>query len=134
MLHLISYSIENQIPFPVCLFFGKKKSMKSMTTINRFTHINISTVNSRDQKSTCFPFLLHCRNRYHIWTVKHLHTPKCWKIIVITALYSFSLLMVPVYGTGVDSSLKAIHINTHWFLHYPSFLIRHLFFNVNLLL
>lgn len=49
-----------------------------------------------------------------ISTVKHLHAPECCKIItrVITALYSFCLFLVSVYGTGVDGDLKAVHIHT----------------------
>lgn len=72
-----------------------------------------------------------------ICTVKHLHTPGCCKIIiiiVITALYSFSVFLVSVYGTGVDGNLKAIHVNTHWLVDCPSFPFGHLFFKVNLLL
>lgn len=103
-------SKEGRIPFPSFFLFLRNDAFNLWPSQIDFTCVVISTVNKSDQGSNCCPCCTVGLGIVSIFTVKHLQTPKCCKImtVVIRILYSFSLFLVSVYGTGADDKFTLV--------------------------
>lgn len=70
-------SKEGQVPFPSFFLFLRNEAFNLWPFQIDFTHVKISTVNKRGQRSTCYSCCIVGKGTVSIFTLKHLNAVKC---------------------------------------------------------